>query len=308
MTNEVPREIHLAVIRKQFPGIALDALRQDAGGEHYVYVVDARIVFRFPQTRRRISAHRKIAMDDLAASGAVPFALPLFDIHHDDEYDLWFEVGDYLPGVSFTPKIAAMFSDDAMMTIARQLATFLNTLHAFPLSRAREIGMDEMDPTDFWEYMAFNPNAYPLVRQVLWPVVPAEERIWIERLFEEFIEDTRRTPLPLTVRHNDMFHYHIIVNLPEQTLSGVIDFNWRVADPAGDFKAFEYYGQSFLDEVYAHYRHPVDPGFDSRRLFYTGHDEVFKAVRSYLAGDSERITASRESLSAYICAHPLPAG
>ncbi len=119
MTNEVPREIHLAVIRKQFPGIALDALCQDAGGEHYVYVVDARIVFRFPQTRRRISAHRKIAMDDLAASGAVPFALPLFDIHHDDEYDLWFEVGDYLPGVSFTPKIAAMFSDDAMMTIAR---------------------------------------------------------------------------------------------------------------------------------------------------------------------------------------------
>lgn len=96
--------------------------------------------------------------------------------------------------------------------------------------------MDEMDPTDFWEYMAFNPNAYPLVRQVLWPVVPAEERIWIERLFEEFIEDTRRTPLPLTVRHNDMFPYHIIVNLPEQTLSGVIDFNWRVADPAGDLR------------------------------------------------------------------------
>lgn len=51
-----------------------------------------------------------------------------------------------------------------------------------------------------------------------------------------------------------MSSYHMIVRQP-------------IADPAEDFKAFEYYGQAFVNEVYAHYRHPIDPGFDSRRLF-----------------------------------------
>lgn len=307
MLTDAPRELHLAIIRKQFPHVSLDEMTLDAGWDHYVYVVDDRIVFRFPQTPRPITPLRKIVMDELAATGEVPFQLPTFDIRQDDDHDLWYEIGIFLPGVPFTPEVAAMFGHDAMMTIARRMAAFLNAVHAFPIARARKLGMDEMDPTDFWEYMGFNPNAYPLVRQVLWPVVSTHERAWIELLFESFIESARRTPLPRAVRHNDMFPYHIIVNPEIQGLSGVIDFSWRIADPAGDFKAFEYYSQPFVDEVYAYYRHPIDSGFDSRRLFYTGHDEVFELVRSYQVGEAERIARYHASLSAYIRAHPDPA-
>ncbi len=300
---EAPREVHLAIIRKQYPGTSLRDMTLHAGGEHHVYVVDGSVIFRFPQVPRRIPLVREHAIGWLGATGAVPFALPTGKIHHDGEFDIWFERAPYLPGVPFTPEVAATLSHSAKMTIARQLAAFLNAIHALPLGPARELGMDEMDPTEFWDYMANNPSAYPWVRRTLWPVLPPEERTWIARLFEGFIAQTRQTPLPLVIRHNDMFSYHIIVDPDSHALTGVIDFSWRIADPAGDFKAFEYYGQAFVDEVYASYTGTVDPGFERRRLFYTGHDEVFALVRALDADNVANIASARASLSAYIRAH-----
>lgn len=111
---DAPREIHLAIIRKQFPGITLDDMTLDAGGEHYVYIVDESVVFRFPQIPGRIPLVSERAIDWLTASGAVPFALPARKIRHDPEFDLWFEQVQYIPGVSFTPAVAATFTHDAM--------------------------------------------------------------------------------------------------------------------------------------------------------------------------------------------------
>lgn len=311
---DAPREVHLAIIRKQYPGISLGEMTLDAGGEHHVYVVDGSVIFRFPQVPRRIPLVRKHALERLAATGAVPFRLPTGEIRHDREFDVWFEEALYLPGIPFTPEVAATFSHDELLTIARQMGAFLSVLHALPIDPARELGMDEMDPTDFWDYMETNPGAYPWVRRTLWPVLEPEERAWIEQLFERFIAQVRQTPLPLVVRHGDMFPYHIIVNSDSHELVGVIDFSWRIADPAGDFKAFEYYGPAFVEEVYAHYHGAVDPGFDSRRLFYTGHDEVFRLARSLASGDVAAIASARTSLSAYIRDHagdplaPAPKG
>lgn len=295
---------HLAIIRKTFPGIGLDDLRTDAGGEHHVYVVNEATVFRFPQVPRSIPLVRQHALEWLAATNAISFDLPLCTIHHDDEFDIWFERGRYLPGVPFTPDVAATFSRDERFAIARQMGAFLSILHALAIDPARELGMDEMDPTDFWDYMENNPSAYPWVQQTLWPVLPAAERAWIAQLFEGFIAQVRQTPLPLVIRHGDMHPYHIIVNPERRALAGVIDFAWRIADPAGDFKAFEYYGQEFVDEVYAHYQGAVDPGFERRRRFYTGHDVVFRLVRTYPLGDARQIARYHAELSDYIRAHP----
>lgn len=101
----------------------------------------------------------------------MPFALPGCEIRHDPELDLWFERVNYIPGVSFTPAVAATVTHDAMMVIARQMAAFLNAVHALPLAPAREVGMDEMDPTGFWDYMENIPDASPWFRRTLWPIV-----------------------------------------------------------------------------------------------------------------------------------------
>lgn len=300
---EAPRQVHLAIIRKRYPEISLDEMRLDAGGEHHVYVIDRSVVFRFPQVPRKISPVRLHALQMLEATGAIPFTLPHCEIHHDPEFDIWFEQGSYLPGVSFTADVAATFTLNERLAIARQMGAFLSVLHTLPLDPARELGMDEMDPTDFWDYMENNPNAYPRVRSTLWPVLSLEERAWVARLFDGYIAQTKQTPLPLVICHNDMLPYHIIVDSASHELTGVIDFGWRIADPASDFRAFEYYGRAFVDEVYANYRGTVDSGFERRRLFSTGHDEVFRLVRSLDAGDGADIASARASLSAYIRAH-----
>lgn len=164
---DAPREVHLAIIRKHYPGIALDQMTHDAGGEHYISVVDTSVVFRFPQIPRTISAVRGDAIEWLVATGAVPFSLPTSAIHHDREFDLWFERTRYLPGVPFMPEVAATFSEGELLAVARHMGAFLSALHGLPLGPARERGMDEMDPSDFWDYMESNPNAYPRVRHTL---------------------------------------------------------------------------------------------------------------------------------------------
>lgn len=191
------------------------------------------------------------------------------------------------------------------MKIARQMGTFLTALHSMSIDRARQIGMNEMDPTDFWSYIEQNPAAWPSVRDRLIPRLPIREQRWVEHLYERFIAQTRATPLPLVVRHSDMQPQHIIVREETHELSGVIDFAWRIADPAGDFKAFELYSRRFVDEVHAHYALPIDPEFDERRLFYTGHDMVFETMSAIDRNDTAAIRMRMASLSAYIAGHPF---
>lgn len=79
-------------------------------------------------------------------------------------------------------------------------------------------------------------------------------------------------------------------------LTGVLDYWPRIADPAGDFKALECYGPQFVAEVYEHYQLPRDASFDARRLFYTGHDEVFEFARAIDRGDPARLPLARSRL------------
>jgi hypothetical protein len=79
----------------------------------------------------------------------------------------------------------------------------------------------------------------------------------------------------------------------------------RIADPARDFKAFEYYGKDFVQEVYTHYSLPRDEHFEKRRLFYTGHDEVFELARQLQKGDEEKRVKQKKSFSEYIEMHRL---
>ena len=104
--------------------------------------------------------------------------------------------------------------------------------------------------------------------------------------------------------HSDMWTYHIIVDPDKHTIAGIIDFG-EESDPANDFKAFEYYGKNFVKEVYKNYSLPVDEDFEKRRLFYTGHDEVFEFARQLEKGNPEKIQLHKRSLSDYIKGHPF---
>ncbi|HSW88625.1 MAG TPA: phosphotransferase [Candidatus Saccharimonadales bacterium] len=291
----------LQIIKKHYPNVSEENITFAQGNDHYVFIMNNEVAFRFPKVPRDIDPKRANFLELLASE--TDLHLPTIEIHKDTETGIMYEVNKFLPGVSFYPSIAFTFSHAELMTIAQKLGGFLSKVHAFPVEKAREINLDEMNPNDFWEYMEQNPHALPKFKKLVYPYVSQEEQAWIEHLFTEYIAFIKQKPFQTRVLHADMWTYHIIVDPENHTLSGVIDFWGRIADPANDFKAFEYYGEDFVKEVYKHYTLPMDEDFNKRRLFYTGHDEVFELARQIEIGDAAKIEQQKHSLSEYIKNH-----
>lgn len=291
----------LHIITSHYPNISEDNISFTQGNDHYVFVVNNKVVFRFPKVLRYIDPKRANFLKLLASETSLN--LPKIEIHKDEKTGITYEVNKFLPGVSFYPSIASTFSHNELMTIAQKLGDFLTTVHSFPIEKARELTLDEMNPNDFWAYMEQNPNAFPKFKKLVYPHVSREEQAWIENLFTEYIALIKEKPFQTRVLHADMWTFHIIVDPDNHTLSGVIDFWGRIADPANDFKAFEYYGEDFVKEVYKYYTLAIDKNFNKRRLFYTGHDEVFELARQIEIGDVTMIEKHRQSLVQYIKNH-----
>ncbi|HSW97806.1 MAG TPA: aminoglycoside phosphotransferase family protein [Candidatus Saccharimonadales bacterium] len=297
------KEEALIIIKKHYPNISEENIVVSQGNDHDVYIVNNTITFRFPKIPREIDPKKSEFLKKLVSVS--PFPIPSIEVHIDNETGISYEMNEFISGVSFYPAIAETFSHEELMFVAQKLGEFLSVIHAYPLEEARKLHLDEMDPEDFWAYMEQNPNAFPKFKALVYPYIFREEQEWIERLFKDYIALVRETPFETRVTHADMWTYHIIVDPDKHTFSGVIDFWGRIADPANDFKAFEYYGSDFVKEVYKGYTLPRDENFEKRRLFYTGHDEVFELARSIERGDERKIKICKESLSAYIKAHPL---
>ena len=301
--NQKVDKVYFEIFKKHFPNLTTNAVTAlFDGNDHWVFVVKDKS-FRFPKVPREIDPKRATFLKLLAPFS--PFPLPIIEIHKDEDAGISYEINDYIPGTSFYPSIAKTFSHNELMGIAQKLGAFLSAVHSFPVAEARKLSLDEMNPNDFWQYMEQNPHAYPEYKRIVFPHVSKEEQVWIEKLFIDYIALIKAKPFTTRVTHSDMWTYHIIVDSGKHTLSGVIDFWGRIADPANDFKAFEYYGKDFVDEVYKNYTLPIDEDFENRRLFYTGHDEVFELARQLERGNEEKITKHKKSLSEYISSHPI---
>lgn len=296
------QETFLKIIKKYYPDISPEDIKALTGNDHWVFVVGEK-AFRFPKTPKEINPKRTNFLKAFASTSTLP--LPLIEVHKDEKTGMDYEINDFIQGVSFYPTVAESFTHNQLMEVAKKLGGFLSVVHSFPLERARKLGLDETNPDDFWQYMEQNSDAFPKYKEGVYPYVPKQEQEWIERLFTDYTALVKETPFPVRVTHSDIWTYHIIVDPEKHTLSGVIDFWGRIADPARDFKAFEYYGNDFVKEVYKHYSLPVDENFEKRRLFYTGHDEVFELARQLKEGNEERIAEHKQSLSDYIGTHPL---
>lgn len=294
---------HLQIIRQHYPNIQPEQITPLTGGnDHVVYVINQQTIFRFP-------LHPEEALRDTTNfvqhfAPISPITIPTAERHIDEPTGISYEISPFIKGVSFYPEIASTLTHKELMAVAQQLGQFLTALHSFPLEQAREMRVNEMDPSRFWLYM--HEVAYPHLERVLTPHISQRTHDWIRELFTTYIAHIRATPFQIRVTHSDMWVFHIIVDPDHHTLSGVIDFATRIADPANDFKAFEHYGPEFVKEVYANYNRPIDGIFEMRRLFYTGHDMVFVLARAIEAGDDKNTSVAHAALIRYIEAHTNP--
>lgn len=230
-----------------------------------------------------------------------PVKVQEMEEHQDNDAGITYQTYEFITGVGFTKEVAAAFSQDELQKIATNLGEFLKQLHSYPLDKAHEISMDSINSSS--DYLAFFEERLKTVRKRVFPQLPTEAQQWVEKLWKVYLATSRELFKP-KVTHFDMQPVHIIVDQNQHTLSGVIDFSLRIADPARDFMYFNRYGSDFLKAVYATYGEK-DHYFDARRQFYAGEFELLEFESILESHNEEKIEKKRRDLLDYIKQFPI---
>ena len=274
-----------------------------AGNDHFVYVVNDRYAFRFPKSPE--SGHSSRSGFLKLLRDTVSIRVPAIEVHQDTETSTWFETYPFIPGVPLTRAVVQSFPVRDRIAIAGQLGAFLGSVHRFSVDQARTLGLDEMQPDGYGDYLTHHPKALPMVRRFAYPMLSDTERAWVETVFATFVSLNRGHPFQTCVTHADMWPQHIVVNPDQRRVTGVIDFWGRIADPANDFKVFESYGRDFVTHVYEAYPLATDEYFEQRRLFYSGHDAMMQLTRAIADNNADEAQRQRRLLAIYIVDHPV---
>lgn len=219
-----------SLIEGQFPTLApahVDLF--GTGWDNSAFLVNHVYIFRFPRRCFAVPFLETEArfLPALAARLPLPVPMPTFVGHPTHEFP-WLFVG--YPIIPGRTACAADLNDQERCAIARPLAHFLASLHAYPTAEAKDCGA----PLDRIERLSLSRHI-PQARQNL-------QRLWDSHVIENShqlraildaapaIHSARAD----TLVHGDLYVRHLLVNACNQ-LAGVIDWgDVHVGDPASD--------------------------------------------------------------------------
>jgi aminoglycoside 2''-phosphotransferase len=129
---------------------------------------------------------------------------------------------------------------------------------------------------------------YRNVRQLIFPVLSADERGWTRDLFESFLADTGNHCYEPVLVHGDLDSSNILWDPADGTLLGIIDFEEAcLGDPAWDFCVLAAeHGQASLQTLLSAYRLPLDTGFRVRLAFHSKRILFHELLYGLKHGDS----------------------
>jgi len=257
---------------------SLDYLSE--GWESVACLVNGHLVFRFP--KRDVAEHYLRTeirlLSELVAH--LPLPIPRFDYVADPP-------GQHVPyafaGYELLPGTSSMNWPDEVVEAdwwKPPVGAFLTALHAFPVSRARELGVRPINQTAKLTGKAAAPanwretlsDFYELTRQQAFPLLSGELQRKLARRFERFLAEERHFTFEPVLVHADLWQDHIILKMQEQQVSGIIDFgDAGIGDPAMDVwhSLLPYYGGK------------VDETFQTRHAFYR---QLFPPLNALIFG------------------------
>lgn len=146
------KEKVLTIIRKQSPNIDDKKIQIfDDGWDYVVIVVNSKTAFRFPR-REDYAKTLPIEVNFLEQfASKSPVNVPKLIYKKDEETRISFVTYEFIPGVQFTNSISNSFSKVELLTIAQQLGSFLTTVHSFPIEKAKQLGIQQIDSFDSWQ-------------------------------------------------------------------------------------------------------------------------------------------------------------
>lgn len=150
--------------------------------------------------------------------------------------------------------------------IVGQIAEFLTQSHAFPVSRAEQLGVEIRDMrTDFTEDL-------DLVRDRVLPLLAPASARELERSWTNYLGDDRNFDYRPTLTHADISPDHLLVT--GDRISGVIDFgDLTIGDPDYDLVyLWTDLGPDFVAKVRRHRGLPLDDRLSAKLGFWAKAD------------------------------------
>lgn len=293
-TLKVITDRYLKIIKKDYPNATLENIKVfDEGWDYLVIVIDNKHAFRFPKTKEYANKLPIEAnfLKELTKRTIVD--VPQLKLREDKGVGNY-AIYSFIPGVQFTEDLVKTFKKPNLLTIAHKFGQFLTDLHSFPITTAKNIGIEQKIPIIEWE------KSLDKIRKVVFSHISPREQNWIIDLYGNFLQHIEQYPFETRVIHFDIMPVNIIVDPIAQTLSGIIDFgDVEIGDPAFDFALLHWYGDDFLQETYKSYKLPRDTNFEIRRKFY-GDQVVLSRLKHFIEIKKEdKINAYKRQLKDY---------
>lgn len=241
-----PREEKIkAIIEKNFPDIRIDIISFFGEGfDNEVYLINDKYLFRFS---RRESSSRELEREIAILHRIGEMAdveVPQFE-HVGDNEGLKFVGYEKIDGTELRKEMFMEMEEEARENITREIADFIGCLQAFSLDEARILGIEEND------FYGIYLETLEKSRERIFPKIDEDLQNRISHIMESGLEPDERKVL----LHNDMKHEHILIDVADNKLKGIIDFgDITIGDPDHEVMfLYKSYGDEFLDIFLKYY-------------------------------------------------------
>jgi aminoglycoside 2''-phosphotransferase len=271
-------------INECYPELGLTDLRIDESGQNNdVVVADGRLVFRFPRHLSGIDvieAETALLLVLNSCGLPLPVPEPTFRSFQPRQIGAAFMGYRLLPG---EPVRGPLLGDeDARLKLARQLATFLRSLHCVPLG---------VVPTGRagTNWMGGWLDMYERMRKGLFPLMRRDAREAVTRLFEDFLRDEGNSSIWPVLIHGDFGSSNVLVDTASMRVTGIIDWgSAHVDDPAVDIAAASTIAEGLVERFVSFY--PEVAGMLDRVHFYRGTFALQEALFGVENHDEEALS------------------
>lgn len=240
------KSFYLKRITAEFPELKhKKAVLLDHGWDDVVVILDEKIVFSFPRRVGYIQEKFKKELLLLPKLGPrLSLPIPQFTYVARNKS---FAGYSYITGEPLRKNILEKMQIVIQRRIAKDLAVFLQSLHATPLSLARTCGV-----THTWtaaEHRTWCVEHLPIIKKKL----STSQALKLQNLFDEFTHISFRERNVVT--HQDFTSDHILFDTKKNKITGIIDFGEvQISDPAIDIARMWEYGEPFVDLVLRYYK------------------------------------------------------
>jgi aminoglycoside 2''-phosphotransferase len=223
--------------------------------DHLTLILDNTWVFRFPKNPEYIALFPKELSILEALQEHIDLPIPHYSLVPVDK-----SFGGYqkIQGRQLSRTGFKCLSSKVKNKIAVELGSFLNQLHAFPIQRAKKLGVATGTPYDY--FLTIEKEYATHVRGK----ITRTEQEYCRTLFTG-MKTYLKEKHPTVMSHNDLHPMHILLGKSKR-VAGIIDFGDKViGDPARDFCGLLDIDPFLMNAVYRLY-HKKDSTFLNRTL------------------------------------------